>query len=157
MATHSSILTQKIPQTEKPGRLQSMGVAKSQTKLSNRACNIPLYIMCHNVFIQLSINRHLGCFHVLAIVGSVVMNTLVYMCLFELWFLRIYAQLWDYWVIWQFYSQLLKEISKEKNKYHINAYTWNLEKMAYLQGRNRDADVENGLVDTVEEGESGIN
>ena len=60
--------------------------------------------MCHNVFIQLSINRHLGCFHVLAIVGSVVMNTLVYMCLFELWFLRIYAQLWDYWVIWQFYS-----------------------------------------------------
>ena len=27
----------------------------------------------------------------------------------------------------------------------------------YLQGRNRDAGTENGLVDTVEEGESGTN
>ena len=30
-----SILAWKIPQTEEPGRLQSMGVAKSQTRLSN--------------------------------------------------------------------------------------------------------------------------
>ena len=41
------------------------------------------------------------------------------------------------------------EISqKEKNKYHINAYIWNLEKWywwACLQGTNRDADVEDGL------------
>ena len=32
---------------------------------------------------------------------------------------------------------------------------WNLEKwyrLSYLQGRNRDADVENGHVDTVERG-----
>ena len=29
--------------------------------------------------------------------------------------------------------------------------------MDLLQGRNRDADVENGLVDTVREGKSGIN
>ena len=34
MATHSSILDWKIPWTEEPGRLQSMGVAKSQTRLS---------------------------------------------------------------------------------------------------------------------------
>ena len=33
-ATHSSILTWRIPWTEEPGRLQSMGVAKSQTRLS---------------------------------------------------------------------------------------------------------------------------
>ena len=33
MATHSSILAWKIPWTEKPGRLQSMGSAKSQTRL----------------------------------------------------------------------------------------------------------------------------
>ena len=32
MATHSSILAWKIPWTE-PGGLQSMGVAKSQTRL----------------------------------------------------------------------------------------------------------------------------
>ena len=35
MATHSSILTWRIPWMEEPGRLQSMGVAKSQTRLSN--------------------------------------------------------------------------------------------------------------------------
>ena len=31
MATHSSILTWRIPWTEEPGRLQSMGVTKSRT------------------------------------------------------------------------------------------------------------------------------
>ena len=31
MATHSNILAGKIPWTEKPGGLQSMGVAKSPT------------------------------------------------------------------------------------------------------------------------------
>ena len=34
MATHSSILTWKIPWTEKPDGLQSMGSQKSQTRLS---------------------------------------------------------------------------------------------------------------------------
>ena len=37
---------------------------------------------------------------------------------------------------------------------------WNLEKWGqwtYLQGRNRDADVENGLVNTAEEGGGGAN
>ena len=33
MATHSSTLAWKIPWTEKPGRLQSMGVAKSRAQL----------------------------------------------------------------------------------------------------------------------------
>ena len=31
MAGHSSILAWKIPRAEEPGRLQSMGVTKSQT------------------------------------------------------------------------------------------------------------------------------
>ena len=35
MATHSSILAWKIPWTEEPGGLQSMGVSESQTRLSN--------------------------------------------------------------------------------------------------------------------------
>ena len=35
MATYSSILAWKIPWTEEPGKLQSMGVAKSQTRMSN--------------------------------------------------------------------------------------------------------------------------
>ena len=35
MAPHSSTLAWKIPRTEEPGRLQSMGSAKSQTRLSD--------------------------------------------------------------------------------------------------------------------------
>ena len=35
MATHSSILAWRIPWTEEPGRLQSMGLQKSQTQLSD--------------------------------------------------------------------------------------------------------------------------
>ena len=35
MATYSSILAWRILWTEEPGRLQSMGVAKSQTRLSD--------------------------------------------------------------------------------------------------------------------------
>ena len=36
MATDSSILAWEIPWTEKPGRLQSMGLQKSRTQLSDR-------------------------------------------------------------------------------------------------------------------------
>ena len=35
MATHSSILTWEIPQTEEPGGLQSLGSKKSWTQLSS--------------------------------------------------------------------------------------------------------------------------
>ena len=35
MAPHSSTLAWKIPWTEEPGRLQSMGVTKSRAQLSN--------------------------------------------------------------------------------------------------------------------------
>ena len=45
---------------------------------------------------------------------------------------------------------------REKQKLYINAYIWNLEKWywwTYLQGKNRDTDVENGLVDIAGEKE----
>ena len=35
MATHSSIIAWKIPWTEEPGRVQSRGVVKSGTRLSD--------------------------------------------------------------------------------------------------------------------------
>ena len=35
MATHSSIIAWEIPWTEEPGRLQSMGLQKSQTQLTD--------------------------------------------------------------------------------------------------------------------------
>ena len=37
MATHSSIFAWEIPWTEEPGGLQSVGLQKSQTRLSDRA------------------------------------------------------------------------------------------------------------------------
>ena len=49
---------------------------------------------------------------------------------------------------------------KETNKYCILTHMWNLEKWyrwTYLQGRNRDVDIENGDADTVGEGEGGTN
>ena len=35
MATHSSILAKEIPWTEKPGGIQSVGLQKNQTRLSD--------------------------------------------------------------------------------------------------------------------------
>ena len=51
---------------------------------------------------------------------------------------------------------------KEKDNYHIlmYIYIWNLEKWywsIYLGDCNRDADIQNRLVDTVGEGEGGMN
>ena len=42
--------------------------------------------MYHIFFIHSSVDRHLRCFCVLAIVNSAAMNTLGVLCLFELWF-----------------------------------------------------------------------
>ena len=59
--------------------------------------------MCHSFLIHSSADGHLGCFHVLA-----------KQCCDEHWgtcvsfnsgFLGVYAQQWDFWVIWQFYLQ----------------------------------------------------
>ena len=54
---------------------------------------------------------------------------------------------------------------KEKNTYHILTHIWNLERWCfldlerwtYLHCNNRDADIENRLVDTVEEGDGWTN
>ena len=47
--------------------------------------------MNHNFFIHLSVDGHLGCFHVLAVVHSAVMNTGVYVSFSNYGFLRVYA------------------------------------------------------------------
>ena len=45
MATHSSTLAWKIPWTEEPGGLQSMGVTKSQARLSDFPFTFPFHAL----------------------------------------------------------------------------------------------------------------
>jgi len=44
MTTHSSILAWEIPRTEKPGSVQSMGLQKSETQLSDSTTTTPQII-----------------------------------------------------------------------------------------------------------------
>ena len=57
-ATHSNSLAWKIPWTEEPGRLQSMEIAKRQTRLSN--FHIHIYIHVHiDICIHIRIYIHM--------------------------------------------------------------------------------------------------
>ena len=57
-------------------------------------------IVCmYRIFILSSIDGHLGCFHVLAIVNSSAMNIGVHVFL-NYGFLWVYAQKWVFWVTW---------------------------------------------------------
>ena len=61
-------------------------------------------------------------------------------------------------VRWLNLEPIIQRNEKEKHVLCINAYIRNLEKwywLTYLQGMNREADIENILVDTAGEGEGG--
>ena len=64
--------------------------------------------MYHSFLIHSSADGHLGCFHVLAIINSAVMNIGVHVSLSDL-VSSVYAQKWDCWVMWQFCFQFFKE------------------------------------------------
>ena len=54
-------------------------------------------------------------------------------------------------------SIIQSEVSQKEKNIYINAYMWNLEEWDILAGRNRDADVEKGLVSAAGEGMGGTN
>ena len=58
--------------------------------------------MDHIFFVYSSIDGHLGCFHVLAIVNSAAMNIQVHV-FFNYSIARVYIWEWDCWIIWKFY------------------------------------------------------
>ena len=61
--------------------------------------------MCVPQLLYSSVDGHIGCFHVLAIVNSAAVNI---GDLFKLWFSRVYAQSWDYWVYGSFIPRFLR-------------------------------------------------
>ena len=89
VATYSSLLTWRIPWTEEPGRLQSMGSQRAGHDWSHWARTLMYVCTCinHSCFIHLSIDGHLGCFCVLVIVNNASVNTKVHIYFFELVFI----------------------------------------------------------------------
>ena len=76
-ATHSSILAWRIPWTEEPGELQSMGLQRAGHDWATNSFTTFQYSIAyiyHIFFICLSVDEHLGCVYVLAIVNSAAMN-----------------------------------------------------------------------------------
>ena len=85
-----------------------------------------------------SSDEHLGCFHVLAIINSVAMNTGVHVSLSKLWYIYTMGY---YSAIkkntsesvlmrWMKLEPIIQSEASQKEKHHkyTNAYIWNLER-----------------------------
>ena len=77
--THSSILAWEIPWTEKPGRLQSMGLKKNQTPLGNQKTAATTSTLCrkkdaNTVQYSLFLKLELSCHYILNFVKNKIYN-----------------------------------------------------------------------------------
>ena len=75
MVTHSSILAWKIPWTEEPGTLQSMGSQRVRHTWATEQ-QYSIVLVHHILPIYSSIHGHLGGFHVLAVVSNALVSML---------------------------------------------------------------------------------
>ena len=72
--------------------------------------NSPLRICTTtSLSIHLSVHGHLGGFHVLAVINNTAMTNGIHIVSFNFCFFKVYAQEWDCWVMWWFYSQVFKK------------------------------------------------
>ena len=79
MAIHSSNVAWRIPWTEKPGRLQSMGLKKNQTPLGNQKTAATTSTLCrkkdaNTVQYSLFLKLELSCHYILNFVKNKIYN-----------------------------------------------------------------------------------
>ena len=101
-ATHSSILAWKIPWTEEPGGLQSMGLQKRHDWVTEHTHK------AHCFKTHLFVSEHLGCLWIVSILNNAGNEyegaDIASISWFQLFW--VCAQRWDCWIIWwsHFYS-----------------------------------------------------
>ena len=96
MATHSSVLAWRISGMGSLVGCHLWGHTESDTtEVTQQQQQYSMVYMHHSLFIPLSVDGHLGCFHVLAIVNSVARNNGIHVfpkkLYFSFGFLRVYA------------------------------------------------------------------
>ena len=91
MATHSSTLAWEIPWMEEPGGLQCMGSQRVGHNLATKQLLLIFHYMDIPHFICSSVDRHLSCFHLLAVVNNAAICTFMYKFLCRDMFLFIFS------------------------------------------------------------------